>query len=145
MTIAQGIIDYAFSPATGFLNTHLDTAGPYGAGNHTLTTWTPAGSPAQPVANTFGVLLQFNGAIPPHLGLQLGYDDGGLIVTDRFDLTLVQLVVQHQFLSGAWVVTQLEDVHILPSSRRWVEALPGRVGLHVLPGIAVDLFYLRVA
>jgi len=145
MSIAQGIIDYAFSPPTGVLNTHLDTAGPYGPGNHTLTTWLPAGGPAQPVANTFGVLLQFNGAIPPRLGLQLGYDDGGLIVTDKFDLTLVQLVVQHQFLSGAWVVTQLEDVHILPSSRRWVEALPGRVGLHVLPGIAVDLFYLRVA
>jgi len=145
MTLPQAIIDYAFSPATGFLNPHLDTAGPYGAGNHTLTTWTPAGFGAQPVSATFGVTLQFNGAIPAHLGLQIGYDDGGLIVTDRFDLTLVQLVVQHQFAGGACVVTQLEEVHILPSTRRWVEALPGRVGLHVLPGISVDLFYLRVS
>jgi hypothetical protein len=144
MTLPQALIDYAFSPPLGNLNPHLDTAGPYAGGIHTLPTWTPAGFAPQPIADTFGVEVQFNGAIPPHLGLTLGYSDGGVIVTDVFDLTLVQLVVQHQFLGGAWAVTQLLDIHVLPTFMRWAEALPGRLGLRVLPGISVDLFYLRI-
>jgi len=144
LTLPQGIIDFAFSPPIGVLNPHLDTAGPYGSGNHTLTTWTPSGFPAQPVANTYGVMVQFNGAIPPKLGLIPGYDDGALIVTDFYEFRLVQLVVQHQFLGGAWTVTQIEQLHVLPFTIRWQEATPGRVGLFVLAGIQVDLFYLQV-
>jgi len=143
-SITTGIIDFALSPPIGLMNTHLDAAGPYGPGNHTNTTWLD-GVTLRNVNDTFGVQLQFNGVIPSKLGLTIGYDDGVNVVMDEFDMRLVQLVVQHQLLSGVWVVTQLEDVHAMPLVIRWAEALPGRVGLYVAPGIHVDLFYLLVA
>lgn len=127
------------------MNVHLDTAGPYTSGSHTLTTWLPAGGPLANVSDTYGVMAQFNGAIPPKLGLQPGYSDGALIDADVFESRIAQLVVQHQTLSGAWLITQLVDLFILPFTVRWQEALPGRIGLFVSPFVAVDLFYLRVA
>jgi hypothetical protein len=143
-SVTQGLIDFALAPPIGVMNDHLDGNGPYGSGNHTLTTWDNSGS-ASLVSDTFGVVVNFNGAIPPKLGLKIGYTDGGLIVADQFDMRLLQLVVQHQLLSGAWVITQIENIDILPITLRWAEALPGRIGLYVAPGIAVDLFYLLVA
>lgn len=136
-----GIIDFAFSPPIGVLNPFLDGNGPFGAGQHTLTTWLD-GAVSKSVANTFGVQINFNGAIPPQLGLVPGYDDGGLVVTDEFDIRLVQIVALHQFLSGAWTVTQVESVHMLPLTIRWEEALPGKIGLYVAPYISVDLWFL---
>ena len=143
-TIPQGLIDFAFSPPIGVMNTHLDSNGPYGVGNHTLTTWLD-GVTTRNVSDTFGLYINFNGAIPPKLGLTVGYTDGALVVMDEYDLRIVQVVVQHQLLSGAWAPTQVEDLHSLPFVFRWVEALPGRVGLYVSPGLHVDLFYLLVA
>lgn len=138
-----GIIDFAAAPPIGTLNPVLDHNGPYAAGNHTLTTWLD-GATVRNISDSFGVLVQFSGAIPPKLGLVPGYDDGGLVVMDEFDMRLCQLVVQHQFFSGAWTVTQLEDLHVLPFTTRWQEILPGRLGLYVLPNIAVDLYFLRL-
>lgn len=143
-TISQGIIDFALSPPIGVMNLHLDGAGPYGPGSHTLTTWLNSGVLTN-VSDTYGVMVQFNGSIPPFLGLNIGYSDGALIVADEFVNRLCQVVVQHQTLSGAWVVTQLSDLNVLPFAMRWEEALPGRVGLYVAPHINVDLFYFRVA
>jgi hypothetical protein len=141
MPSVQTLIDFALSPPLGVLNPHLDTNGPYGPGNHSLTQWNDSGV-LKNVSDTFGVYANFNGAIPPKLGLTLGYTDGGLIVADEFELRLVQIVALHQFLGGAWTISQVESVHVLPITVRWSEALPGKVGLYVLPGIAVDLFYL---
>jgi len=143
-SVTQGIIDFALSPPLGVLNAHLDGNGPYGPGSHTLTTWDNSGSTSN-VADTFGVLIQFNGSIPPFLGLTIGYDDGASVVMDEYETRLLQVVAQHQLLSGAWVVSQIEDLFALPFLVRWAEALPGRVGLYVSPGINVDLFYLLVA
>jgi hypothetical protein len=142
-TVTQTLIDFALSPPIGVLNAHLDGAGPYGPGNHILTTWDNSGTTSD-VNDTFGVVVQFNGAIPPELGLRIGFDDGGLVVLDEFADRLVQLVVLHQLLSGAWVATQVEDLHSLPFMVRWSEALPGKLGLYVLPHVSVDLFYLLV-
>jgi len=89
--------------------------------------------------------MNFNGAIPPKLGLTIGYSDGALVVLDEYQDRLVQLVVQHQLISGAWVPTQVADLNALPTFVRWAEALPGRVGLYISPGIHIDLFYLLVA
>lgn len=136
-----GIIDFAFSPPIGILNPFLDGNGPYGFGQHSLTTWLD-GATTRNVSNTFGVQLQFNGAIAPELGLVPGFDDGGLIVADTFDMRLVQVVALHQYLSGAWTITQIEDIHVLPLTIRWQEALPGKLGLYVSPTVAVDLFFL---
>ena len=143
-TVTQTLIDFALAPPLGVLNAHLDGNGPYGAGSHTLTTWDNAGSTSN-VADTFGVLCQFNGAIPPFLGLTIGYDDGASIVMDEYNQRLLQLVAQHQLISGAWVVSQVADLFALPFLVRWQEALPGRVGLYVAPDLSVDLFYLLVA
>jgi hypothetical protein len=142
--IAQGLIDFAFSPPVGVLNTHLDGNGPYGPGNHTLTQWLNSGVLSN-VSDTFGLYVNFNGAIPPKLGLTIGYSDGALVVLDEYQDRLVQLVVQHQLISGAWVPTQVADLNALPTFVRWAEALPGRVGLYIAPGIHIDLFYLLVA
>jgi hypothetical protein len=138
-----GIIDFATSPPIGILVPLLDGNGPYTSGIHTLTSWDDSGT-TRSVSDTYGVQINFNGSIPPKLGLVPGYDDGGLIVADTFDLRLVQLVVMHQFLTGPWTITQIEGIHTLPLTLRWQEALPGKIGLYVLPGIAVDLFFLRV-
>jgi hypothetical protein len=137
-----GIIDFATSPPVGILTPRLDHNGPFGPGNHMFTSWDDNGT-SRNVSDTYGVIVQFNGAIPPKLGLVPGFDDGGLIVADEFDMRLVQLVAMHQLLTGPWAITQLDDLHVLPFMLRWAEALPGRVGIYVLPGIAVDLFYLR--
>jgi len=143
-SVTQGIIDFALAPPIGVMNTHLDGNGPYASGNHTNTTWLNSGV-LSTVANTFGMLVNFNGSIPPKLGLTVGYSDGGLVVEDVYESRLLQVVIQHQLLSGVWVPTQVEEIFSLPFVMRWVEALPGRVGLYIAPGIAVDLFYLLVA
>lgn len=135
-----GLIDFAFSPPIGVLNPFLDGNGPY-SGQQSLTTWLNVAT-TRNVSDTFGVQINFNGAIPPFLGLKPGFDDGGLVVMDEFDIRLVQVVALHQFLSGAWTVTQIEDVHSLPITIRWAEALPGKIGLFVAPYISVDLFFL---
>lgn len=143
-TISRGIIDFALAPPLGVLNAHLDGNGPYGAGNHSLTQWLNSGSLSN-VSDTYGVVVQFNGAIPPHLGLTFGFDDGGTIQMDLFEHRLVQLVALHQLLSGTWVPSQVEELNALPFLIRWSEALPGKVGLYVAPNISVDLYYLLVA
>lgn len=144
-TISQGMIDFALSPPIGVMNVHLDIAGPYGAGSHTLPTWTSAGGIVSPVGTTYGVVVQLNGAIPPKLGLTPGYTDGASIVADVFENRVAQLVVMHQLLAGTWVITQIQDLFVVPLTVRWTEAIPGRIGLFVSPFLAIDLFYLQVA
>lgn len=134
-------------PPIGLLVPHLDYRGPY-SDNATLTTWSITAGPVytdSPVANTFGVLVQLAGAIPVERGFITGwvspdaqYDEA------EYDIPLTQLVVQHQFLSGAWTTTQREWIRSWPFTLLWDVALPGRIGLLVSPGLAVDLFYLLV-
>lgn len=136
-----GIIQGLTNVPIGLLQTKLDHNGPFGFGNHTLTTWLDGGT-VRNVSDTFGVVVQINGAIAPKLGKRLGYDDGVVVNTDRFDLRIVQVVQMHQDLSGAWLVTQLEDVDYAPFMMRWTEDLPGRLGLYVSPTWSIDLFFL---
>lgn len=142
-SVTQTLIDFALSPPLGVLNAHLDANGPYGPGNHVLSTWSNAGVTSA-VADTFGVYVQFNGPIPPGLGRVIGFDDGGIVVLDEFHDRMLQLVTLHQFLAGGWVATMVEDVHTMPAVVRWSESLPGKIGLYVAPDIAVDLFFLLV-
>ena len=125
----------------GLLQTKLDGNGPYGLGSHTLTDWLD-GAVTRSVSDTFGVVVQINGAIAPELGRLVGYDDGVVVNTDEYELRIVQVVQQHQDLSGAWLVTQLADMFYAPQMIRWTEDLPGRIGLYVSPTWSIDLFYL---
>ena len=145
--INTGLIDFFLHPPIGAMGMHLDNYGPY-SGNVQLTSWSSTPGPVYtplPVSNTFGAVIQLNGAIPAGYGYTLGwYDTLALYSEDRYDERLVQVVVQHQLLSGSWLSTQVMDVHSFPTFILWDVALPGRIGLYVAPGLSFDLFYLLV-
>lgn len=134
-------------PPIGLLRPHLDFHGPY-SDNQTLTTWSITAGPIysdSPVADTFGVVWTLNGAIQPERGFRTGWvSPDGQYDEAEYDIPLAQLVVQHQFLSGAWVTTQKLWINSFPGTLLWDVALPGRIGLLVSPGLALDLFYLLV-
>lgn len=136
-----GIISSLTKLPLGLLSPRLDNAGPYGPGNHAMTTWTD-GSTVRNVSDTFGVVLQLSGSIPSHVGRTFGFDDGVAVNLDEFDDRVVQVAVLHQLLSGAWVADQVLDAFYLPQLARWAEDLPGKIGLYVAPNFHVDLFYL---
>ena len=143
-SVVQTLIDFLAAPPLEVLTLALDANGPYGPGSHTFTTWSQAGT-TRALVDTYGVYVQFNGAIPPELGLEVGYDDGAVNVMDRFSLRLCQVVTMQLVASGAKVPTHVYDVHYLPSMARWEDGVPTTLGLFVLPGVSVDLFYLVVA
>jgi hypothetical protein len=142
MAQVVGIIDTIDHLPLGILQPKLDGNGPYAYGSSlTLSTWLD-GATTRQVNDTWGVVVQINGAIAPALGRQVGYDDGAAVNADEYDLRIVQVAVQHQLLGGAWIISQLEDVHYAPFMVRWAEATPGRLGLYVSPTWSVDLYYL---
>ncbi len=146
MAVTSGIIDTALHPPLGLLTNLLDGNGPYGAGNHELTTWLD-GATVRNVSDTFGALVIFNGAIPPKLGRTPGFSPStGVFDGEVFEDRLIQVVVQHQLLLGlgGFVTTNIFDLHAIASLILWSEALPGRLGLYVAPGCSFDLQFLRV-
>lgn len=147
MAVSSGIIETALHPPVGLLFNHLDGNGPYGPGDHLLTTWLD-GVTTRSVANTFGVLAIANGAIPSKFGVRLGCAMGGatIFTGDEYEPRLLQVVAQHQlsFGLGGWITTQIEDINTLAAMVLWTEALPGRIGLYVAPGMHFDLQFLLV-
>lgn len=125
----------------GLLDTRLDAAGPYGPGIHSLTTWSDGGT-IRNVSDTFGCAFQVNGAIAPHLGLMPGYDDGGAITLDDFQLRILQAAQLFQTRSGVWLPMYVQEIYRLPFVTRWVEDQPGKIGLYVSPTWSVDIYYL---
>ena len=140
--VSIGIIDTITHLPLGALQPRLDGNGPYGAGNHALTTWDDSGT-TRNVSDTFGVVVQISGSIAPELGRFLGFDDGGIVVLDVYRQPITQLAALHQLFGGAWVASQVEYVLYAPQLFRWVESLPGKIGLYVGPTWSVDLYYLR--
>ena len=136
-----GIIQAFTRLPIGLLDVTLDAAGPYGAGNHALTTWTD-GATVRNVSDTFGVVVQVNGVIAPELGLRTGFDDGGQVVLDTFQMRIVQLAQLFQTRSGVWVPVDVQQIFTVPYMTRWVEDQPGKIGLYVSPTWSVDLYYL---
>lgn len=136
-----GIIQAFTQLPIGLLDIAVDTAGPYGAGNHDLTTWTQ-GATVRSVSDTFGVVVQASGAIAPRLGRTPGYTDGVAIDCEIFSSRIVQVVQLFQLRSGAWVPVAVTNLYTVPTLIRWVEDLPGKIGLYVHPLWAVDLYYL---
>lgn len=142
-----GLAQQFLHPPLGLLRPHLDYHGPY-SGNVTVDQWSATAGPVftnYDVSDTFGVLVQLNGGIPAGYGLTLGWvSDDAQYSGDVYDERLLQVVVQHQLLGGAWVTSQLEEVFDFPLAILWREALPGRIGLLAAPGLAFDLFFLQV-
>lgn len=142
MPQSVNIIDTFTGLPIGILTPSLDTNGPYGFGNHALTTWRD-GATVRNVSDTYGVIVQVNGAIAQNLGLVPGFDDGGTVVLDEFEKRIVQLAVLHQANTGVWIATQVIDCFYVPILTRWAEDLPGKIGLYVSPTWSIDLYYLK--
>ena len=140
--VTIGVIDVIQNLPIGVLTPLLDGNGPYSAGNHIISTWNDSGT-TRNVSDSFGVIVQINGAIASKLGRTIGFDDGAAVNLDVFEDRITQLAALHQMLGGAWIATQVSDVVYAPALFRWVEALPGRIGLYVSPTWAVDLYFLR--
>lgn len=137
-----GIIDTITKIPLGLLTPALDGNGPFGHGVHSLTTWKDGGT-TRNVSDTFGVVVQVSGAIAPQLGRLLGFDDGGAVNLDVFQDRIVQVAALHQLLGGAWVADQVQECYYAPQVIRWVEDLPGKIGLYVGPTWSVDLYFLK--
>lgn len=137
-----GIIDVISNLPLGILTPRLDGNGPYGPGNHIISTWDDSGT-TRNVSDTFGAIVQINGTINPHWGTIQGFNDGGSVDLTLYEFRITQFAAMHQMLGGAWVASQVVDVFYAPALFRWAEALPGRVGLFVTPTWNVDLFFLR--
>ncbi len=145
MPVPSSVIDFFVHPTIGQLTNHLDGNGPYGPGDHLLTTWSDGGV-STPVANSFGVLVIVNGAIPPKLGYAFGASMGGATPFDgtEYQDRMLQVVVQHQLLLGlgGWITSQLVDIYSAAQLVMWEQLLPGRLGLYVAPGLHFDLQFL---
>lgn len=141
--IARGIIDFFTSPPIENLDPALDENGPFTAGSHTFELWRHDGV-NRSVLDTYGVYISFSGIIPQQLGMVLGYDDGFNLIQHRYWLRLAQVVQQSRLASGAWIPTDVIDIYRLPYVLRWTQSQPTRIGLHVLPSVQVDMYYLVV-
>jgi len=140
VSVTSGIIDFALHPPLALLTPHLDTVGPFSAGNHQLTTF----SGTVPVGDTYGVLVRMS-TLNPAAGYTQGFVSlDGLVDGNVYENWLCQIGVQHQMLGGAWALTQLENVVNPFIPVLWQIASPGRIGLYVPPQNAVDVYYLRV-
>lgn len=153
MPTVTDIIDTITSPPFASLQQVLDTNGPYAAGDHTLTQFHTDGAFLLPagtygVGGTYGVIVRVNGAIPPGAGFKIGWSDPlSIYVEDEYEDPICQVVQQHQLpITSAYVTTTLEWVSRLEEWIPWNVLLGSgaRVGLHVEPNWAVDLFYLCV-
>jgi hypothetical protein len=147
------VIDSITNVPLASLQQVLDTGGPYGPGSHTLTDFTTAGAfllPAgtYPVSGTYGVIVQVNGAIPPESGYMFGWNDAALLPSgDTYFDRFAQLALLHFLpITGAAVVTQLEDVRTISQLFLWPILLlsPAKIGLWVAPNMHIDLFYMCV-
>jgi hypothetical protein len=152
MPVLSGIIDTISFPPLGTLNPVLDTGGPYGFGDHVLTTFVTGGAFALPagtyqVHGTYGVIVVAT-TIPVTWGQSIGFDSGAALGNEgnRYWNRFCQLVPQHELFSGFWASLEYIDVHYVPQLELWPFRLIGgdRLGLHVEPDTAVDLYYLCV-
>lgn len=153
MPTVTDIIDSIASPPFASLQQVLDTNGPYGAGNHTLTQFHTNGAFLLPsgtydVGGTYGVIARVNGSIPIREGFKIGWSDPASIYDEsKWINPICQIVQQHLLpITGAYVTTTLEWMFTLQLWVPWQVLLGSgaRVGLHVEPNWSIDLFYMCV-
>ncbi len=140
------IIDDLLHPDFNKLGLYLDYHGPY-TGNHTLTQWSLTPGPIftdYAVSDSFGVMVQINGAIPPGWGFVSGWTTtDGLYDDARYTPPFGTLVMQRQMADGGWATTQRATLDRFPMLVQWQLAVPGRLGLLCAPNIALDLLYMH--
>jgi|SRR6185295_775187 len=146
-----GIGQLIASPPIALLDPVLDENGPYGAGDHTITDFVitvPHGillPGTHPIGGTFGVIIQPT-VIPLTWGYEIGYDSTGPIGAEGYvyENRFAQLVVMHGTISGGYVTILTANCHSLQTyvQTPFVALGADRFGLHVSPGISVDLFFM---
>jgi hypothetical protein len=153
MPTTTGIIDTITTPPLAALQQVLDTNGPYAAGDHTLANFHTNGAFLLPagtydVGGTYGVLVQAS-LFSPGGGRNLGWNDVSFptISGDNYIDRIAQVCLLHQLpITGAWIITQTFDIHLASQMCFFSPYIGsgGRLGLHVFPHYAVELFYLCV-
>lgn len=153
MPATTGIIDTLATPPLASLQQVLDTAGPYTAGNHTLTTFTTDGAFLLPagtydIGGVYGVIVTTT-TFAPDMGIVFGWNDVSepVISGDTYRDRLAQVCLVHTLpITGAHTITAVFDIYMQAQLCLWPVYIgsAGRVGLHVFPNLAVDLYYLCV-
>jgi hypothetical protein len=151
--VLQSIIETVTQPPFATLHSALDLNGPFGAGDHTFTSFSASAMTGWPAAShsvydTLGVLAVVNGTIPIHLGYTMGWiDPTGTDDETIYQRRFCQLVLQRRLiLTGLWLTVDRQDMYTTRLFMPWPTrmASQGRLGLHVEPGISIDLHYLVV-
>lgn len=153
MPSTVGIIDTLTTPPLASLQQVLDTNGPYTGGDHTLLQFHTNGAFLLPAGNydiggTYGVIVQAS-TFPAVAGRTLGWNDATYptISGDNYHDRIAQVCMLHQLpITGAWVITETFDIHLPSQLCLWPVYIgaAGRLGLHVFPNWAVELFYMCV-
>lgn len=137
MADPTGIIDLYFHPALGVLNAQLSPLAPF-EGDETLTQ--PDLTPGRVC---YGVVVEVTD-IPIELGRVIGWTSSdGVPYGYEWPEGLVQVVVQHQLLSGDYVTTQQEWVNGEVGLVLFDVSLPARVGFHGTPGVVFNVYGLQ--
>lgn len=153
MPTTVDIIDALSAPPLASLQQVLDTGGPYGPGDHTLTQFTTTGGFLLPagtygVSGTYGVIVTVNGLIPPHAGFSIGWNDVLFLASgDVYEDRIAQVCLLHTLpITGASVITEMVDINLVTQLVTWplLIGTPATIGLHVEPNWHVDLFYMCV-
>lgn len=153
MPSVTSVIDTVTTPPLASLQQVLDTNGPYAAGDHTLQQFHTNGAFLLPagdydIGGTYGVIVQAS-AFPLAAGRLLGWNDATYptISGDSYRDRIAQICLLHQLpITGAWIISETFDVHLPSQLFLWPVYIGsgGRIGLHVFPNFAVELFYMCV-
>jgi hypothetical protein len=153
MPTTVNVIDLLSGPELAALQQVLDTGGPYGPGDYTLSDFTTNGAFLLPagtysVSGTYGLIVQATGVFPPQAGFKIGWNDVTIVASgDRYEDRIAQIVFLRTLpITGAKVIQQIADVTLL-SQAFFLDLLVGpalTIGLHVEPNWHVDLYYFCV-
>jgi hypothetical protein len=153
MPTSTSIIDTVSTPPLASLQQVLDTNGPFSAGDHTISTFVTNGAFLLPagtydIGGTYGVIVQAS-TFPASAGRVLGWNDVTFptISGDEYFDRIAQVCLLHQLpITGAYVITETFDIHLPSQLLLWPVYLgsAAKVGLHVFPNFAVELFWMCV-
>lgn len=153
MPSVTSLVDTVTTPPLASLQQVLDTNGPYAAGDHTISQFHTTGGFLLPAGNydvggTYGIIVQAS-TFPSSAGRLLGWNDAAFptISGDTYYDRIAQVCLLHQLpITGAYVITETYDIHLPSQLQLWPVYIGSgsKIGLHVFPNFAVDLFFLCV-
>jgi hypothetical protein len=153
MPTTTSIIETVTTPPLASLQQVLDTAGPYAGGDHTLSDFTTNGAFLLPagtygVGGTYGLIVQAS-TFPAAAGRTLGWNDATFptISGDNYHDRIAQVCLLHQLpITAAYVISETFDVFLPSQMMLWPVYIGAgtKIGLHVFPNWAVELFYMCV-